>query len=336
MHSIWNILFPIITLWLSPWASSSVAQPLGSEPAPASRGALRQFKIGYLTEGTDLRPAQPLLAGLRLGLLADENLRAALLARGYEDSIMVLRSCDGPADMIQRIEAEEFDLIFAPSVVFARSLQSPYDPILQSFTPGEEILQRGRRKGVVFAGPASSLYETGNLNALRLVIQDLVMAVAHPASATTFIYPQLYMLDNFQKLPREFLFCDTSAEVVKHVLSGLAPIGACDPRTLEELGTGLRGGEPVRLYRILFYTQELPTDPVLLHTSLAGQESSLRSALVEAIQTHFNNPPYPSPRFRLKPAQRRSFDFMAADLDKFDRLTQRSPTTLPMEGDESE
>ncbi|MCH8333122.1 PhnD/SsuA/transferrin family substrate-binding protein [Candidatus Sumerlaeota bacterium] len=309
-----------------------MAQPVGSEPAPASGAALRQFKIGYLIEGTDLRPAQPLLIGLRLRLLADENLRAALRARGYDDSLMVLRSCDGPADMIQRIEAEEFDLIFASSVVFARRLQSPYDPILQSFTPREEVLQRGRRRGVVFAGPSSSLYEEGNLDALRLVIQDLVMAVAHPTSATTFIYPQLYMLDNFQKLPREFLFCDTNAEVVKHVLSGLAPIGACDLRTLEELGTGLRGEETVKLYRILFYTQELPTDPVLLHASLAGPESSLRSALVDAIQTHFNTPPFPSPRFRLKSAQRRSFDFMAADLDNFDRLTQRFLTPLPMEG----
>jgi len=129
------------------------------------------------------------------------------------------------------------------------------------------------RQGVVFAGVGSPLFtQTDATTAAR----------CRPSSAgiepfgrwrwrrptprpDTFIPGCSW--PTFIKLPsrRRSGFAGRTPEVVKHVVSGLAPVGACREGALAAL-IPTNGNH--RYYRVLFQTTPFPTDPIVLRRDL--------------------------------------------------------------------
>lgn len=323
----WFLLLLITTsgLRLSAWG-----QPASDRPAD------KILRIGYLSEGTDLNPARAVLKGLVRRLETNPALAEALEEAGYRS--IQMRHCDGAADMIQRLGAEEFELAFASSVIYARqfrpSTSDPnrfqpvrYQPILQFRRKNDNRKQRGigvERRAVIFIGPGSSLWgREPTDDEVRREIERNQMAVSNSNSAAGYIYPQLKIQQKFGLVrPQGFLFCTTSSEVVKHVISGLANIGACDTQTLEELGEiPAAEGQSRRLYQILFNTDLIPTDPILLRSDLLPQRSNLGRELRLVVKEFFNNAKaQPAPGLWVEDAEQRSFEDMARALKLFDSI----------------
>ncbi|MBI3737128.1 PhnD/SsuA/transferrin family substrate-binding protein [Candidatus Sumerlaeota bacterium] len=323
------------------WAwrpSASNGEETGERGAAGNPAAL---KIGYLLSGSALDPVRPVMEQLRQSLLAAPAVAEAMKASGYGD--IWLRPSDDPADLTQRIGAEEFDLVFATAVVYARQFrprsdrpevfqQAAYEPIFQfRHLTGDIYDQRGNgvfRKGVIFIGPRSPLWKsTPTPEEIRAELERSRIAVADSYSATGYIYPQIKIRAQFPGIKtRGPLFCRSETEVIKHVVSGLAAVGACDMNVLETTlgGKGTEGG---KFYQELFTTDRIPADPILLRRNLLPQNSPLPlgTELKVAIQAFFNATPGPAAGLKVEKAERRSFEDMARALAEFDRIEGRAP-----------
>lgn len=291
------------------------------------------LKIGYLAEGSDFEPPRALIAKLRETLLASEPLRGAMKEFGFGEIEILPRVCDGPEDMIQRLGADEFELAFATSIVYANqlkrridapeSLSIRYEPILQFRL--ENDIHNPRETGVwrkakVFAGPSSELWSVPPTDAaIRRELESSEFAVSDFYSAAGYIFPTIEIWTRFGIRPRNPLFCRSSSEVAKHVISGLSPIGACESRIVEKLGAPGEGSSK-RLYKELFETGRIPSDPILLRSDLMPQYSSARlgSELKIALKAFFNASPQPAAGLWVEDAERRSYEDIARALRQLD------------------
>jgi hypothetical protein len=319
---------------VSMWITGLFIITLAARP-PALSAQGEAFKIGFLLEGSDLDPVRPVIEALRGHLLADVRVARALKQAEFGD--IWLRPSDDPFDMIQRLEAEEFDLACATAVIYARQFDSGrragavpsvrYEPIFQFRRPELDIFDpRGHgvwRSGVVFVGPASELWEIAHPTAeqIRAEIERAPIAVEDSYSATGYIYPRLKLLHDFPNLrPRGFLFCGSDASVIKHVVAGLAAVGACEagwfPLSVEPTGASFP------LMKDLFRTDRIPTDPILIHVDLMpqGRSGGLGAELKVALQSFFNGSSSRARGLRVEKAWRRSYEDMARALAEFDRL----------------
>lgn len=340
--------------------------PAESEGAPEAPPRVRELAIGYLLDGSDLSGAgieggpasvRALMERMRERLEATPRLREAMAAAGYGE--IVCRACAEPFDMLQRLRAEEFEAAFATGVIYARHLLArdpraaprppPYEPVLQTrYLKGDVADGPGPgvyRKGSIFLGPGSSLWNTPEPTEaeLRAELARVRLAVPDSFSATGYLYPWLRIRERHPGIrPPSPIFCRSGEEVVRHVVSGLAAAGACESRLLE--------GRPG--VREIDRTPLVPTDPFLLRRDLAGTEAptgdrparggidaaeSEREAdagrteaeraeaarrlgreLATAIRSFFSTPPPPAPDLRFEPAERRSYEPMVRALERFD------------------
>jgi hypothetical protein len=206
-------------------------------------------------------------------------------------------------------------MAFATAYVYARQLRSrapesvAYEPILQFRNlAGDIVLPGGAgvyHQGVVFVGPRSALWEieAPTHDQIRAELEREPLAVPHFYSEAGYLYPQLELHNRFPGIrPRGPVFCRTGAGVIKHVISGLLAVGACDGRLLEAMLGPIDPppGEP-RLYRELIRTTRIPTDPVLLRSQLHPRrgEDGLGIELKLLTQRQFNEPPEAIPGLAL-------------------------------------
>ncbi len=339
----------------SPWAQPESGQggrfaaggrgaslPLEAPPSRSAHPAAEALTlaegalvIGYLEEGSDLERAREVTQRLREALLGEARVKAAMDRLAYSD--IWPRACDGAEDMAQRLGTGEFDLAFATAFIYARQFRRdiqdserfrpvPYLPILQFRMEEDLRSERGdgvERASAVFIGPGSRLWGKTSLTAeeIREEIEDHPMAFSNARSAAGYIYPLLAMEEAYGGVrPRSPEFCGSSASVVKHVVSGLIPIGASDMRTLRALGTQpSEAGPRVPLYQVLFETQRIPTDPLLLRADLAPERSELGRELKVALRSFFNNPlGQPVKGLWVENADPRAFESLARALETFD------------------
>lgn len=264
-----------------------------AQTAPAEGEAGRKFSIGYLPEGSDIPNANPRMEELRHFLLAGKETRAALSDAGFSD--VVLSPCDGPNDMVQRLAAGEFDLVFATATAYARAAGAAYEPVLQLLKLPGDFQPPGRdsgvlRRGVIFVGPRSPLFKQAaepTREDLRRLLQRSPLAVPSADSAVGYLSPRYIMAHDLglQTFPTP-LFCGSDSEVVKHVASGLVEVGACSAGALERL---LPAGRTADFVRIVRKTDPVPTDPILLRASLTPQRSALGIKLKAALRDQFFN-----------------------------------------------
>ena len=263
----------------------------------AAQGAAdeRSLAIGFLPTGSDFHTASAQVERLRSALLAQTRVNAALADAGYDG--IVLSPCDGPRDMVQRMDQGEFEVALATAVVYGRQ-RGPYpEPILQSRLPGD-FQPPGHgvmRRGVVFVGPACALFERADVTDadVRALLERARLAVPTADSAAGYIYPRLALREAPWRVeqPGGFLFCGNDDEVVKHVVSGLVEVGACREGAPEHiLARSVTGAPDERpYYRILFRTDPFPTDPILLRKELLPARSALGRELKVALRAYYND-----------------------------------------------
>jgi ABC-type phosphate/phosphonate transport system substrate-binding protein len=226
--------------------------------------------------------------------------------------------------MVQRMSSGEFDVVFATAVVFARQTGGFYgDPILMSELPGDIKPARDGspvlRFGVGIAGPSSPLFaaKEDDPAALKAALAGAPMAVPSSDSAAGFIYPLIKLKQDYGlAAPAQFYFCDSDAEVVKNVVAGLAPVGACRRGELDAL---LPKDAEGKYCRILFPTDLFPTDPVVLRKSLSPERSPLGIELKVALRDFLKTEaPKTTPGLAYENAAARSYEKIVSDLKLFD------------------
>ncbi len=318
--------------------------PLPAQPPPAGPPTGQRFVIGFLGEGSDFPNASVLMEELRERLLAEPRVREALDRAGFGP--VVLSRGGGPRDMLQLMGERELHLVFATAVVYASHLRpllldtpgvSSYQPILQTQRRDDFELPGSSgvwRRGVVFAGPASALFHDDfSLRDDGARLAQELLAVPSDTSVSGYIYPRLMMERPELALPREFRFCGSDEEVVKHVVTGLLPIGACRQGELTSL---LPNVDPDAnpYYRILFKTNPFPTDPILLRDDLLPERSDLGRELKAALREIFNGGLRPiAGDLRVENASARDFEDLSRALARFESISKdvsSRPATPPL------
>jgi len=291
-------------------------------------GGPHVFRIGYIP-----RPAEGGMdetLGRRLGefLQADRDLRRALRSEGYSPDIAVLPA-DGYNDLASRLEQEQFDLAFCPAAVFA-ALGGGYRVILQERHPGDIVDSRGdepaRRQGVIFVGPTSPLFRQAPTTAtLSRVLAENEFAVPSAYDAAGFHYPCLALADEFGVSPRQLRlrFCGSSREVVKHVVSGLAAIGACDSAALDHWLAEAVPNLPLEdiVWPLPISMRPIPTDPVIVRQSLDPASSEIGRRIRDALQRFFLD--RESAGFGLLKGRDESYDGLRRDLIRLEEIRER-------------
>ena len=321
-----RILLPILLLTAClAWAAR--AQPAGA----SGSGGRRALAVGFLAEGSDFTNAPLLMERLRRDLLAQPKVVGALADAGFAPELD-LSPCDGPRDMVQRMNADEFDLVFTTAVVYASQSGDYGEPILMTARPGDIRQPRETgvlRRGVVFAGPASPLFSQANPTpeAIRAAISAEPLAVPSADSAAGYIYPLLTFHQKLGTLGSgRTWFCGNDAEVVKNVVAGLAQIGACREGELAAL---LPDAPEGKYYRVLLRTDLFPTDPILLRRGLSPEASALGRELKIALKRFFQSSAEAPRNLAVENASGRSYEKLARDLAVFREVRRRPVTAEP-------
>lgn len=251
----------------------------------------RLLRIGYLRPEGEVGFTRGQMEALRARLVQDAPLMQACAAAGYDG--FGLYETDGGRDMLRRLNAREFDLAFVPLRVWAE--QNPaagYRIILQTrrerditATRGSMVLQRG----VVFLSPRSPFFASDPLDPqpFGAYLQRARVAVVTSEGMAEYVAPLTSLAERFGVAPpaADFLWMESSAEVVKAVLAGLVDVGVCEQGALDEtLGVaGLRDNQ-ARLIRPVVVSRPVPTDPVVVRPELAPRDSVLGRELKRALR----------------------------------------------------
>jgi ABC-type phosphate/phosphonate transport system substrate-binding protein len=276
------LLFIALSLFL---AHPLMGQP--EDPVMEEQPETVLFRIGFQRWETTGHPSGRYLEQLRTALEEDEKLQNSLKQGGYNG--IGLFPCDGPFDMLRRLNAREFDLAFSPANIYARQ-ETNYTAVLKARRPEDSIAPNDKvwRRGVVFITPRCPLFDEEEISsgALSLYLGQQRMAVVSTQSVAGFQAPLLRLAVDYNIIASEggYLWFDSSEEAVKGVISGLADIGACDEPALNRV-LKKNGLEEQRdqLVRIILHTDPIPTDPVILREGLSPRQSALGRELVQAI-----------------------------------------------------
>jgi len=252
----------------------------------------RPFRIGFLRTEEEQTLGPTWYESLKKFLLEQPSVVSAL--EKYRFTGIVLLPAEGYRDMLQRMDLNEFDLSFCSSVIFVEQ-HGDYRPILQ--LRGDIFDSRGQgmtlHKGVIIIGRQSPLFPSENQGSEKIgeYIRSHPMAFISPHNAVGYVYPRLALWRSYKvREPAEVIFCGSSEEVVKYVVSGLVDTGACESETFHTvLKTSCPDTPEGDLARILFETAPAPTDPIVIRSSLHPQKSELGRVLKGALKIFSNN-----------------------------------------------
>jgi hypothetical protein len=272
------------------------------------------FRVAYLRPTQESALGRQWYGRLRQALLADADFTTQMAKAKLTD--VVLRPCDGPEDMLQRMSQSEFDLVFCPALVYAQDrLAHPgsYRVLFQTRRGGVDLGDtRGappRRRGVIIAHRGSTLDvddPAAQAEALKKMLTDPAqaqpLAVAGSYDAAGYFYVRKLLWEEFGQIsPPEFLYLGTPQEVVKAVTSGLCEVGACEENAVREVLGAIPGVAPSedltaganKFVRVLDRkTQWVPTDPVVVRGSYdpVEERSTVGRAAALALQNFCNGP----------------------------------------------
>lgn len=280
----------IFTLLFILSSSLLFLQDLTPQSLDGNQG-LRSFRIGFLLPDTDQGADLGWYRGLKNFLLEQDSMKESLSQNGY--SGIVVLPADGYRDLLQRMDLNEFDLVFCPSLLYVQQ-NGDYTPVLQMrgpiYSPHGDGLTF--QKGIVFAGPECTLFSGDNSEQqIRNYIATHPMAFVSSYDAAGYVYPRLELWRKYGVCePGDYIFCGSSEEVVKYVVSGLVDIGACDADSLDTVLAAYVPGTPVdQMARILFETPPAPTSPVLMREELHPSQSDLGRLIKGSVKIYYNN-----------------------------------------------
>ncbi len=298
-----RLAYLAVLLTLAGFLLQTIPAQTPSQPGNAATTATasRPFNIGFLTEGSDFPRPQQLMEELSGALQKNPNFVSALRSANY--SGITLSPCPDPREMEQRLGIGEFDLALTTAIIYARRGDA-YTPLLQTRLPGD-FTPPGRqtgvlRRGVIFAGAGSKLFQTLRAKhaagperdaLIKKALTQGPIAFTWAQNAAGYIFPRLKLAHDFgigTQIPfaQSPLFCGSDAEVVKTVVSGIAPLGACRKGEIATLlpDPTLRS----QCVEELLETDLFPTDPILVRQEFAPAHSTIGSELKPALRQFFN------------------------------------------------
>lgn len=253
----------------------------------------RIFRIGFLRREETGHPDEAQLERFRDFLNRDPQFQRLLEEAGF--SGIGLYSADGAENMRSRMASGEFDLAFSPANIFFNN-RDRYTAVLKARRPDDIYSppprEYVRRYGVVFVSPRSPLFHETNLTPamIQKELNRQRLALVSTQSVSGFHAPlvSLNLQYGVRLVEGGYLWFESSEEVVKAVLSGLADIGACEKWALDQVlkQAGLEEQRD-QLIHIILETDPVVTDPVALHRSLypRGIPTPLGRAIVARIRS---------------------------------------------------
>jgi hypothetical protein len=301
----------------APLEPKSAAASLSAESEPFETSG-RPLRIGYLPRPAEGGIDEPLARALGKHLSDHAGLGAALAHKGYSGEVIV-QAADGFNDLTTRLNLGLFDAAFCPAAVYAslsRADGSPgagYRVILKEDHDSES-------GSVIFVGPSSNLFGAENFTPeeLQEALRTEELAVPSAYDAAGFHYPCLALVidQNVNLTGLRYRFCGSSREVVKHVVSGLASIGACDKAALDVWVKEVSDVPEDKMLRRLamptLNAPRIPADPVIVCSELDTQYSEAGRKLKEAMQGFFDS--REDAPFRLKPVMEADYKKLREDL----------------------
>lgn len=291
---IWACLMLLI-MSVSPAFSQMSGESDRSAAPSTPRRENAAFRIGFLSNDAEQTLSTEFFNRLKKDLWDEPQIHDALITLGF-GSIAALPA-DGHRDLVTRMEHGEFDLVFCPSLVYGTQ-EGPYRVMLQLRrdrdiwdTHGEgKVLQQG----VVFVSNRSPLFtaDQPTTSQIAAYIGENRMAVVSAFSAAGYCYPFLKLARDYGGArPNEYFFCDSSEEVVKTVVSGLADLGACERGVIERvLDPAKTGRESSEFVKILFFTNFSPTDPVVIRDIYRPEVSELGRRIKDGLKQFMARP----------------------------------------------
>lgn len=280
--------FRWILLWLFivAFATMNGAYSQGTSTSEPLNVKENLFRIGYLSDESGLPLTTTSMNGLREALLRDSDLSAHLHDQGFTG--IGLYEADGSADLVPRLIGEEFHLSFCTTRNWVE-VSDRYEAFLQTREPDDILNSRtgfALRRGVIFVGPTHPLFsqaaEGASVQSVLEAKDQAPFAVVQSQDLAGYVAPLLWLKDQQPEASaaeQQFLWCRSGEEVVKSVVSGLAPVGACEERelvvTLREWNLEEREKE---LVRVIARTTPIPANPVLLRNDL-NKNTNLRQRL---------------------------------------------------------
>jgi ABC-type phosphate/phosphonate transport system substrate-binding protein len=282
--------------------------------AAESTAPPRSFFIGYLESESGGPLNREWFRRLVMHLNTDPataELREALIAAGYRD--FAFESAEGYRDLVARMENTEWQCVFCPAVAFVRQIdasttsaildvfRTPYRVVFQIRRP-EDVGNPPRRFGAIFVNRNHPLYRPPRERKQPVDPATIARAVASESvafvsrySAPGYIYPLNGLFDTgVVARPARPVFRESSAEVVKTVLTDVVGIGACRITAIEEVLAGEDlASSASDLVDVVLTTDGSPADPIVFLDRFAPDRSDLGKRLREAIQRYFAGPNRP-------------------------------------------
>jgi len=252
------------------------------------------FNIGYIESESDRGLSHNWFQELESNVNLDININKELRKENF-DSIVFLPT-EGYVNCIQRMNIGEFDGVFCNAVVFCEQ-KGNYKPILQVRTErdrwrsmgGQPVLQYG----IVFVRSDSQLAKIDNPTNedIKIFISKRAMGFISQYSAVGYIVPMLKIRRDYDTNPAELIFCKSSEDVVKYVISGLIEIGACENGVIEEVfKKNNLDKNPIDKYvKVIFTTEPVPTDPFVAKEKYLPENSGLGKALKDFLRNYYSD-----------------------------------------------
>jgi ABC-type phosphate/phosphonate transport system substrate-binding protein len=215
----------------------------------------------------------------------------------------------------------QVDLAFCSAVDFVLQ-RGNYQPLFQF--RGHSYNTGGNphfHRGVIFVNNRSSFFTSelpASILGRALAGREIAM-VGH--SAAGYFYPSLKLASlTSNTLPRRPVFCGSSEEVVKYVISGITEAGACEKTVLQQVlhQHGLIQSEVVR---VILETDLIPTDPVAIQERWLPRKSLLGRELKKALREFFRRPEHGLPR--LEDTNADAYADIRENLKKFQGLASK-------------
>ncbi|PKO19999.1 hypothetical protein CVU37_00560 [candidate division BRC1 bacterium HGW-BRC1-1] len=279
-------------------------------------------RIGHLQADPEARIGSGVLHAMRQYLLNNPAVKSAMASEGVSDFAVL--STDSHEDLVQRMSQNEFDIAFCTAHDFV-SQRGDYEVLFQLRRPRDSYDPRGQRvfhSGVIFVNNRSPLFHAeAPVEMLPELLASSQIAMVGSYSAPGYVYPCLKLAAYTSgTLPRRIRFCGSSEEVVKTVINGLAPMGACDTGAIESVlaAQGLTGQHD-QLVRVILQTDPIPASPVVMLPRWLPRTSVLGRAVQDAMRTFFaSNPTLP----RLEPGNNAKYMDLRQNVDAFNALAR--------------
>lgn len=250
------------------------------------------LRIGFLRPEGETDLTEESMEGLRKALLADNALQQAA-TRAYDARGIGLYEIDGGTEMLSRLNARELDVAFVPSRIWAEQ-SAGYTVILQTRRKRDFTATRGRmvwQRGVVFVSSRSPFFDSETIDSsdFATYLGEQRIAVVSSKSMAGYVAPLLALSDEYNRSypAADLLWCESSAEVTKAVISGLADVGTCEEGAMiETLNASGISDRQQEFTRVILRSSPVPTDPVVVHPDLAPSRSELGRELKRVLRSY--------------------------------------------------